>query len=58
VVECDGCPNCHNVNNGLYVCMCGIKCDLVWADGAVVYVVLCMSVDHVWNFGYGELMQY
>jgi hypothetical protein len=35
----------------LSVTVCGL-------GGAVVYVVGCMAVDRVWNFVYGELLQY
>lgn len=44
-----GCPNCNDVNNGRYVRMCCIECDLVWAGVDIVCVVLCVSVDGVWN---------
>ena len=51
-----GCPNCNDLNNGCYVCMRSIEFDLVWAGGAVVCVVLCMSVDRVWNCVYRKLL--
>jgi hypothetical protein len=56
VYKCGGCPNCNDVNNGCYVCMHCIECDLVWASGAIVCVVLCMSVDHVLNCIYHRLL--